>query len=104
MRQIDFDSCRNYYERLVFQQVLADFGESELAAVPGALEDIACLALNQLPARYVRYAIDTAFYLSVDEQQAMLGAVVESVARAAQYVQTNPRGPLSGELPGSGKL
>jgi competence protein ComFB len=67
--------------------------------MPGALEDVACLALNQLPARYVRHSIDTAFYLSVDEQQEMIRAVELAVDRAAEYVQSHPRMPLAEQMP-----
>ena len=91
----------NYYEKLVLQQIESELKDTHLADIPGALEDIACLALNQLPARYVRHAIDTAFYLSIPEQQDMLKMVVEAVEKAASYVSANPREPLSTELPAS---
>jgi hypothetical protein len=93
MSQVDFDSCRNFYEKLVFQQVLALYGQSALAAVPGALEDIACLALNQLPARYIRYQVDASFYMATEEEALMIAAVEEAVNRAALHVSGNPRGP-----------
>ena len=99
MHFINFDSVQNYYERLVFQQIVNELGDSELATTPGALEDIACLALNQLPPRYVRYAVDTSFYLNVDEQQEMGRAVELAVQRATKFVMEHPRMPLSKELP-----
>jgi len=99
MHYINFDTVQNYYERLVFQQIVNELGETELGSTPGALEDIACLALNQLPPRYVRYAVDTSFYLSVDEQQEMVRAVELAVQRATKFVTEHPRGPLSEELP-----
>lgn len=99
MRAADFDSVENYYYRLVVQHIAASLSSSPLADVPGALEDVACLALNQLPPRYMRHSIDTAFYLSVEEQQGMVRAVQLAVERAARYVQAHPRLPLTGELP-----
>jgi hypothetical protein len=99
VRYLDFDSVENYYFRLVVQQITSAFGESPLADVPGALEDVACLALNQLPPRYVRHSIDTAFYLSVEEQQEMIRAVKLAVERAVKFVSENPRLPLTDALP-----
>ncbi len=98
-RLIDFDSLENYYFRLVVQHIVSEYGHTEMAEIPGALEDVACLALNQLPPRYVRHSIDTAFYLSVEEQQEMIRAVKLSVERAKRFVDEHPRLPLTGELP-----
>lgn len=98
-RYIDFDSVENYYFRLVAQHVISEYGSAELADIPGALEDMACLALNQLPPRYVRHTIDTAFYLSIEEQQEMIRAVKLAVERAAKFVAEHPRLPLIDELP-----
>ena len=33
------------------------------------LADVACLALNRLPARYVRHDVDMMFYLTEQERQ-----------------------------------
>jgi len=99
MARVDFESVHNYYERLVAQFIISEYGGSELAQIPGALEDMACLALNQLPARYVRQSIDTAFYLEVAEQRQMIAAVEDAVHRAATFVRSNPREPLTESLP-----
>lgn len=99
MAHVDFDSVKNYYQSLVVQQIIKSYGDSEMASTEGALEDIACLALNQLPPRYVRHSIDTAFYLSIEEQQEMVRAVELAVERAVEYVSDNPRLPLGTELP-----
>jgi hypothetical protein len=99
MLYTNFESIKNYYESYVFEQIVRKYGDSDLATTPGAMEDIACLALNQLPARYVRHSIDTAFYLSVEEQQEMIRAVELAVERAAKYVQDHPRLPLAERMP-----
>jgi len=99
MIHIEYDSVENYYKRLVFDHIISEFGDTEIAQSPGAIEDIACLALNQLPPRYVRHAIDTAFYITLEEQREMIGAVQAAVARAAEFVAKNPREPLSEVLP-----
>jgi len=99
MHEINFESIFNYYQRMVYDHILAEYGESELAIRPGALEDVACLALNQLPPRYVRHGLDTTFYISKEERQEMLNAVEAAVERAAEYVFKNPREIESGEVP-----
>ena len=99
MRFVNFESIKNYYESYVFEQITRKYGETDLGNQPGALEDIACLALNQLPARYVRHSVDTAFYLSVEEKQEMIRAVELAVDRAADYVLQHPRLPLAERLP-----
>ena len=53
-------------------------------ADPDYLEDVACVALNQLPARYVRHEVDLAFYIPVEERLEMERAVAQAVARAAR--------------------
>jgi competence protein ComFB len=99
MRYVQFNTIENYYQRLVVHTIISEFADGQLADIPGALEDVACLALNQLPARYVRHAVDTAFYLSVEEQQEMIQAARDAVARAVRYVSEHPRQPMTGEIP-----
>lgn len=91
MRYVDFDSVSNYYERLVREQIMLEYSESAMAGQTGALEDIACLALNQLPPRYMRFAVDTSFYLTASELQQMHEEVCAAVKRAAEFVMSNPR-------------
>ena len=91
MQYINFDSVKNYYETLVFQYICTEYGNDSVADEPGAMEDIACLALNQLPCRYVRFSIDAAFYLSTEEQQSMHNAVRTAVDKAVRYVRDHPK-------------
>lgn len=88
---INFDTVRNYYEALVFQYICSTYASDEITEQPGALEDIACLALNKLPARYVRFAVDTSFYLSTEKQQAMHAAVQSAVEAAYCFVKEHPK-------------
>lgn len=66
----NFEQVHNYYERMVFEEVLR-----RSAAWPGMtpdrLADVACVALNRLPARYVRHDVDLAFYLTEQERNAI---------------------------------
>ncbi len=80
----------NYYEKLVVEDLKArdeaqKKDENELA-------DIACVALNRLPARYYRFSVDMAFYLSVQEQQQMDAAVRDAVTHALTFVKEHGRG------------
>ncbi len=82
---MNFEAIHNYYEPLVIEHVMntiaphSDHGED-------ALEDIVCLALNQLPARYVRHDVDMAFFLTSRERERMQQAITEAVLNASQTV------------------
>ena len=97
MKPVDFDSIENYYFRLVKDYIQRELLDSILATTPGALEDVVCLALNQLPPRYIRFSADTTLYLSAEERQEMEGTVRKAVERAVEFVQKNPRIPHEAE-------
>ncbi len=68
----NFDQVHNYYERLVFEEVVRRAQEPEHEDYTSdMLADVACLALNRLPARYVRHDVDMMFYLTEPERHAM---------------------------------
>lgn len=77
---IDFSSVNNHNERAVFAAV-----QQHADRYPGVahsaelLADVACVALNRLPARYIRHEVDFVFYLSdrerVDSERHLLDAV-----------------------------
>jgi len=80
----------NYYEKLVVDELNA---RDEAAGKPeDELADIACVALNRLPARYYRFSVDMAFYLSVQEQHQMELAVRDAVTHAFKFVREHGRG------------
>ncbi|WP_028671145.1 late competence development ComFB family protein [Saccharospirillum impatiens] len=79
----------NYYEKLVIDDLkgrLEADGKTE-----NELADIACVALNQLPARYYRFSVDMAFYLSVQEQHGMETEVEKAVTHALAFVSGHHR-------------
>lgn len=81
-----FESIHNYYEQLVLEQLLK-LTDTELhSESDDFLSDIACVALNQLPARYVRHNVDTAFYMTQEERQAIDREVDKAVKKAIDYV------------------
>jgi hypothetical protein len=81
-----FDNIHNYYEHLVLQRlndmVQADFIDTD----QNFLEDVACVALNQLPARYVRYDIDMVYYMTIKEREQIEYEVHKAVTAAIDYV------------------
>lgn len=82
-----FENIHNYYEKLVVDYLRKSAAGLEGAADQDYLEDVACVALNRLPTRYVRHDVDTAFYMSDAEHQTMQGEVEEAVADALTYVR-----------------
>jgi hypothetical protein len=66
----NFEQVHNYYERLVFEEVLRRTA-SWPDMTPDQLADVACVALNRLPARYVRHDVDLVFYLTEEERRAI---------------------------------
>ena len=51
------------------------------------LADVACVALNRVQPRYIRHAVDLAFFLTEPERQAHERAVDEAVDYAFGFVQ-----------------
>jgi hypothetical protein len=85
---VDFTSVRNHNERAVFDAVL-----EQAERYPGVahsrelLADVACVALNRLPARYIRHEVDFVFYLSERERADNERHLAEAVEYAFGFVQ-----------------
>jgi hypothetical protein len=85
---VDFTSVRNHNERAVYDTVLREAPRYPgLAHNPELLADVACVALNRLPPRYIRHEVDFAFYLSERERTESERQLVESVEYAFGFVQ-----------------
>ena len=82
----DFDLLHNHHERAVIAAV-----RGYSAAYPHLdgelLSDIACVALNRLPPRYIRHEVDFAFYLTDKERAENERAITEAVTFAFEFVQ-----------------
>ncbi|MBB3168774.1 late competence development ComFB family protein [Simiduia aestuariiviva] len=78
------DSIHNYYEL----QVLDEIAQRSERALEDAdfMADVACVALNHLPPRYIRHDVDMSFFLSPQEQEEMQEKVRKSVKEAIKYV------------------
>lgn len=85
---MDITSIHNFYERAVFNEVL-DQAQAfpHLQGADDVLADIACVALNRLPPRYIRHAVDLAFFQTERERNESERAVREAVEFALGFVQ-----------------
>jgi hypothetical protein len=82
---INFEQVHNYYERLVFEAV-ARQSEAHPGFTSDMLADVACVALNRLPARYVRHDVDMMFYLTEHERHAIEQSMAEALTFAFTFV------------------
>lgn len=83
---MSFDSIRNYYEHAVFQHVAATIGSQSPAPDEEYLADVACVALNHLPPRYIRHEIDMAFYISPQERAEIATKISDAVNFAVKFI------------------
>ncbi len=81
----NFEQVHNYYERLVFEEV-ARRAEEHPGFSNDMLGDVACVALNRLPARYVRHDVDLMFYLTEQERHAIELSMEEVLEFAFGFV------------------
>lgn len=85
--ELNFEEVHNYYERLVFEAVAQRSHEPKYQSMTSdMLADVACLALNRLPARYVRHDVDLMFYLTEPERQAIDHSLKEVLEFAFTFV------------------
>lgn len=90
------DAIHNYYENLV-QERIAETDEYRNGNMnEDFLEDIACVALNQLPAKYVRHSVDLIFYMSQQERNDMYVNVDKAIKTAIEMVSSRD-GPADQE-------
>jgi hypothetical protein len=84
----DFTSVRNHNERTVYDAV-TQMAERYpgLAHNDELLADVACVALNRLPPRYIRHQVDFVFYLSERERGESERQLHEAVEYAFGFVQ-----------------
>ncbi|MDP2005609.1 MAG: late competence development ComFB family protein [Rubrivivax sp.] len=84
----EFTSVRNHNERAVFHAVALHADRFPgIADKPELLADVACVALNRLPARYIRHEVDYVFYLSEREREESDRQLLEAVEYAFGFVQ-----------------
>ena len=86
----NFEQVHNYYERLVFEMI-ARQAESHPEFTADMLSDVACVALNRLPTRYVRHDVDMMFYLTESERHTIESSLDEVLSFAFAFVLKRAR-------------
>lgn len=81
-----FEAISNYYEKPVYDRILATLGPIHGDDLD-YLADVACVALNNLPARYIRHQVDMAFYMSSEERENMAKDIKKAVEDAIDFVR-----------------
>jgi len=87
----EVDFLHNYYERLVVQEV-HDQSERVQQGDRDFLADVACVALNRLPPRYIRHDVDMTFFMSQQDLEEIGHKVTKAVTDALNYVESRERG------------
>lgn len=82
------EGITNYYESLVLSSI-----HNKLTGKPESrdseyIADVACVALNQLPARYVRHMVDTRFFESSEDIVRNNNAVDAAVDFAIRFIDS----------------
>ncbi|MDH5693502.1 MAG: late competence development ComFB family protein [Gammaproteobacteria bacterium] len=80
-----FDSIHNYYEKRVVEYLKRTL--SKQITDEDMLADIACLALNKLPPRYIRYDVDMVFFTTPEEQKKMDLEMVQAIELALKSLE-----------------
>ena len=82
-----FEAVHNYHEKAVFELVADQAGTyPALAGDPELLGDVACVALNRVPPRYVRNKGGMTYYLDARERAEYEAAVAAAVRDAFEFV------------------
>ncbi len=84
--QASFESIHNIHEAAVVAAVQALQDEYPAVATE-LLPDVACVALNRLPPRYIRHGVDLAFYQSEREREDLAALQQQTVRQAFEFVQ-----------------
>ncbi|QDL54011.1 late competence development ComFB family protein [Rhodoferax aquaticus] len=88
----NFEQVHNYYERLIFEEVAVQ-ATSHPEFTMDMLADVACVALNRLPARYVRHDVDMMFYLTEGERHVIESSIGDALKFAFDFVQERSNKP-----------
>lgn len=84
---VNVETIHNHHERAVFETVGSMAQRFPAMDDAELLADIACVALNRLPSRYIRHEVDFAFYLTDRERIDNDRAITEAVVFAFEFVQ-----------------
>jgi hypothetical protein len=87
----EVDFIHNYYERIVAQEVY-DQSTRVQEGDRDFLADVACVALNRLPPRYIRHDVDMTFFMSPQDLAEIERKVAVAVGEAIHYVEGREKG------------
>jgi hypothetical protein len=82
----DFTSLHNYYEQQVVDMVI-DLSARYPLLTEDHHPDVACVALNRLPPRYIRHQVDLAFHMTEKERGDSEQLIKDAVVFAFEFVQ-----------------
>ncbi len=85
MSMSDLETVHNYYERKVFQEINEHYHDVDLDT--DQLADMACIALNRIEPKYIRYDIDMSFYMSSAEYHQHRSRVKKAVKKAYKKIK-----------------
>ena len=80
---MEMNAVHNYYERLVFQAIQENYVNK---LDDDTLADMACIALNKIEPRYIRYDIDMSFYMTPSERIEVESKVAKVCEEAYQVI------------------
>jgi hypothetical protein len=81
-----FDEIHNLQEQSVFSAI-AEIAPTYAHFDVELMADVACVALNRVPPRYVRHTVDFTFYQTTAERESGQRAIDEAVRYAFEFVQ-----------------
>jgi predicted Zn-dependent protease with MMP-like domain len=88
---MSFEAVHNYYEKLVQEHLNTLIEDPGNQLSEDEIDDIACIALNTLPPRYIKHNVDVLFYVSEKEHSEMTKEVIIAIKKAIQFVKGHPR-------------
>jgi len=83
------DSIHNYFEPLVLE--ILNESSSAQGFSDEELSDVACIALNSLPPKYIRHEVDLLYFSNDAEKQQMRDKARRAVQKAIRVVKLNTR-------------
>jgi len=81
-----FDEIHNLQEQAVFAAI-AEIAPTYPRFDLDLMADVACVALNRVPQRYVRHTVDFAFYQTPLERENDQRVIEDAVRYAFEFVQ-----------------
>ena len=90
---IDFETVHNYNERLIFELISDSAYRYPALSDPELLADVACVALNRMPPRYVCHDVDMSSYMTNDDRAKSEAAVKAAVEFAFSFMQARVASP-----------